>query len=117
MTTYQLDLLITIKSVSNLREHWARKYKREAKQRMIVRANLNRIVSIIIPDSVTLIRNESRMLDTDNLAIAFKHIRDEIANHFNVRDDPKGPIEWSYGQEKTKSRKISYISIVFEWRD
>lgn len=48
---------------------------------------------------VTLTRIGARPLDTDNLAYAFKSIRDGVADAFGIRDDDKR-IAWEYAQEK-----------------
>lgn len=41
-------------------------------------------------------------LDSDNLASAFKAIRDAVAKFIGVSDAPSGGINWTYSQEKSK---------------
>lgn len=52
-----------------------------------------------LPAVVTLTRVGKRQLDDDNLAAAFKSIRDEVAVWLGCGDSPKDPIEWRYQQE------------------
>ncbi len=49
---------------------------------------------------IRLTRVGPRLLDEDNLASAFKHIRDGIAWACCVDDGPTGPITWRYEQRK-----------------
>lgn len=54
------------------------------------------------PMVVTFTRVSPRKLDDDNLAFAFKGIRDEVAAYFGMDDaDPR--IEWRYAQAKGKA--------------
>ena len=51
------------------------------------------------PVVVTLVRVGSKALDDDNLAYAFKAIRDGVADALGVKDhDPR--VSWAYAQEK-----------------
>lgn len=54
---------------------------------------------------VTLTRVAPRALDSDNLASAFKAIRDEVAAKLGVNDnDPR--VTWSYGQSKGPAKVV-----------
>ena len=54
---------------------------------------------------VTLTRVAPRALDSDNLASAFKAIRDEVAAKLGVNDnDPR--VTWSYGQGKGPAKVV-----------
>lgn len=105
-------------SVANLREHWATKARRVTEQRDRVayllasrgrpfRAAwlaLCRDRRAVAPDAyprlrVTLTRVAPRRLDDDNLAHAFKAIRDEVAAFFGV-DDGRACWEWRCEQAK-----------------
>lgn len=53
------------------------------------------------PATITFVRIAPRPLDEgDNLASAFKAMRDELADRLGVRDDRRGPITWAYAQER-----------------
>lgn len=67
------------------------------------------------PCTVRLTRGGKRKLDDDNLQVAFKYIRDEIASFIlpglprgHADDDPK--IKWEYAQE---INKIYYCKVEF----
>ncbi len=108
-----------LKSVANLREHWATKAKRVKIQRGYVRThvrhgqpmnlgNLNRAVALLTLGEVlevTLIRVGPRKLDDDNLASAFKHIRDQMAHELGV-DDGGDSVRWTYRQERAGNNGI-----------
>lgn len=52
-----------------------------------------------LPVVVTLVRVGPRALDDDNLAFAFKAVRDGVADALGVKDhDPR--VSWAYAQEK-----------------
>ena len=62
---------------------------------------------------VTLIRCGRKLLDSDNLCIAFKPLRDAIARAFGVDDaDPR--VTWEYGQTKTEAKTGSIVKIAYE---
>lgn len=100
------DIPMRLPSVANLREHWAKKAKRTASQRGVVRLVLamrllphrQHLASAYV---VTLTRVSARELDDDNLASAFKAVRDEVA-HLLGLDDRDKRLAWLYGQEKAK---------------
>ena len=54
-------------------------------------------------------------LDDDNLAGAFKAIRDEVAKYFGVGDGPKGPIKWKYAQKKVAKDCTATCTIELEF--
>lgn len=68
------------------------------------------------PTTCTLVRIAPRMLDDDNLAGAFKSIRDEVASFFNVDDGPKGPIAWRYEQQRGEPKQYA-VHICLTWED
>lgn len=53
---------------------------------------------------MSLIRVAKRKLDDDNLAGAFKSVRDQIADWLGFTDDAASPIFFSYGQLPTKGQ-------------
>ncbi len=90
-------------STANLREFWATKAKRNKSQRAAVAlamkarrqsmlevvAHLTRGLSL----EVTLCRVSPRELDDDNLASAFKSVRDEVARQLGI-DDRSKQVAW-----------------------
>ena len=61
---------------------------------------LGRALSKIAPKVVLMTRVAPRDLDDDNLATAFKSIRDGLAAAWGVDDSPAGPVVWRYSQER-----------------
>ena len=101
----------------NARVHWTARAKRAKTERAIVAAALRHSCpGWPTPTTCTLVRIAPRALDDDNLAGAFKSIRDEVAAFFGVDDGPKGPIAWHYGQRKGAPKQYG-IEIKLEWRD
>lgn len=49
---------------------------------------------------VLMVRVGPRFFDTDNLAHAFKAVRDGVAEGLGVSDAPDGPVTWWYHQAK-----------------
>lgn len=87
----------------NQSEHHFRRAKRRRAQRGSVTACLRAYQGDMpaLPIVVTLTRVASRALDDDNLAYAFKALRDAIAAWYGVGDAPGDPIVWRYAQAKT----------------
>lgn len=94
---------IQLVSEANTREHWAKKARRARAQRaaalMAVRAHANGR-KLTAPFVVTLTRISPRGLDDDNLARAFKAVRDGVAEALNVDDGDERRIRWAYRQER-----------------
>jgi hypothetical protein len=88
-------LHMRLPSRANLRLHWARaaRLAREQRQtaywqvRAALAANPKSAARIALPISARLIRLAPRRLDDDNLAAAFKHVRDGTASALGLRDD------------------------------
>ena len=119
-----VTLPIRLLSEANQRGHWSKGAKRAKEQRT---ATLWAVLSRIVPTSgggwatmpdwrltgeqglaVTLVRIAPRNLDTDNLARAFKAIRDGVADALGVNDnDPR--IEWRYEQRKSDGHRTPSV--------
>ena len=57
---------------------------------------------ITLPCRITLVRMGPQALDTDNLSISAKHVRDGIADALQLDDaDPR--LTWEYAQERRKT--------------
>lgn len=95
---------LALPSAANLREHWATRHRRVAKQR----ADLAMFVSwrpFPLPCVVRLVRVAPRPLDGDNLQAAFKAIRDELALRLGLPDDRDPRVTWEYGQERGRPKE------------
>ncbi len=105
-----VEIPMRLPSTANLREHWSAKAKRAKAQRQAVALalkshNLRQGVLDGIAEQtrggqllVRFTRISPRKLDSDNLAIAFKHCRDQVAEHFGT-DDGSDQWDWAYAQE------------------
>jgi len=119
MTTIAIPLRLG--AALNARVHWTARAKRAKTERAIVGAALRchrrpMLSGDTPPTTCTLTRIAPRALDDDNLAGAFKSIRDEVAYFWGVDDGPKGPIVWRYAQRKGEPRQYG-IEINLEWGD
>jgi hypothetical protein len=102
--TIRIEVPLTLPSVANMRLHWAKKAQLVKAQRTTVAWCLKRVRDVLTPppNVVTLIRVAPRKLDDDNLASAFKAVRDQVAECIGVDDgDPR--VTWRYGQLKGKA--------------
>lgn len=101
------EIVIPIKTVSeaNLSEHWSIRYKRHKKQSGIIKMFLRTHGKIELPCTITLIRRSKRMLDSDNLTMSLKNLRDTIADYIIPglapgRADDNKSVTWQYDQVK-----------------
>ena len=90
-------------SRANERLHWRARYKLSRNQRQ--GAHMDTLAAMgrhrpRKPVTVTMTRVSRQRLDDDNVAGAFKSIRDGIADAFGVDDSPSGPITWKYAQRR-----------------
>ena len=112
---YSLHMPIIVRSEANERCHWRVKAKRVREQR---RAVMQFLLSGMraqgyppLPPTPTVItlRRFGRKLDGDNLVIAFKGVRDSVAEWLAI-DDGDDRLEWRYEQTAQSLQGIS-ISI------
>lgn len=92
-------------SEANRREHWAAKNKRKKQQQgdfHILWRNYRPKVEL--PATVTFTRYSCNVLDSDNLAGAFKHVRDQLAKEIGI-DDGSEKIRFEYRQERIGQRQ------------
>jgi hypothetical protein len=115
-----IALPLRLESASNLHEgHWAQRHKRVARERdltkTITRARLpDRWAEWTASIAVTLRRIAPRRLDEgDNLAGAFKAVRDGVADALGLGDDEASGVSWSYDQQRRKRREYG-VEIVIE---
>lgn len=95
---------ISTVSEANRREHWAAKNRRrKSQQKAFVVLWRQAKIKVELPAVVTFTRYGARALDSDNLAGAFKAIRDQFAKEIGI-DDGDRRIEFRYRQEYAKTR-------------
>ncbi len=101
-----LALPLRVVSVLNERTHWAKRARRTAEQRSLVRMSLagQRAWPLVPPVVVTLTRIAPRSLDGDNLQGALKAVRDGVADALGV-DDRHPSIRWEYAQRRGAPRQ------------
>jgi hypothetical protein len=104
-------LPIKLQSVANLRLHWSAKARlakaHRSRARVALQADATNPPST--PLAVVLTRIAPRRLDSDNLASAFKAVRDGVADWLGV-DDGHPDIEWRY-EQRTGGAKVYAIEI------
>ncbi len=92
-------------SEANMREHWSAKYRRKTAQqsafKILWRAYRPKVQ---LPAVVTFTRFSCSVLDSDNLAGAFKHVRDQLAKEIGI-DDGSDQIRFEYKQERIGKRE------------
>jgi hypothetical protein len=123
MKTTTIEFPLRLASPLNARVHWTARAKRAQNERAIARTALahrwtheGHRAPWPTPTMCALTRIAPRFLDDDNLAGAFKAIRDEVASFFGVDDGPKGPIVWCYGQRHGAKKQYG-IEITLQWED
>jgi hypothetical protein len=105
---------IEVKAGANLREHWTVRARRINRERRDLRLSIGHLVSpTAAPLAVAFTRIAPRELDDDNLANAFKHLRDELAFLLGRDDGPRAGIEWRYAQRKGHPREYA-VHILIE---
>lgn len=99
-------------SEANLSEHWSKSSKRHKTQKTLIHFWFqNAKPKIFLPCIIKLTRISPRFLDDDNLTIAFKWIRDAIAENIFPgkaagRADDSKLIKWQYDQIKGNPQSI-----------
>jgi len=112
-----ITIPIRLKNEANSNKHWSKKVKDHQTQKMLVRAFMPSKPPSP-PCIVLLTRHAPRPFDSDNLQMAFKWIRDELAgillHHADgSRVDNDYRIQWHYAQKKTIDKEY-FITIEIE---
>lgn len=95
-------------SVANLREHWRARAKRVEQERCAVALVMPRKNWLsFLPAVVTLTRIAPRPVDSDNLTICCKSLRDQIADELGLPNDRDPRVEWRYAQERGKPKEYA----------
>jgi hypothetical protein len=106
--TIHVTLPLKISSPGNgSHGHWPARAKAKANQRTVVAWGLRTLAVPTFPLVVTLTRVGVRDLDDDNLAAAFKSVRDEVARWAGCGDSPRDPITWRYAQRRGEPRQYA----------
>ena len=99
------EIPIKTKGWSNNREHWRAADKRKSAEKTATNIAATPHLALLrgrIPSSVTLTRKYvSWPMDSDNLPISQKYVRDSIAK-FLCFDDGDERCQWLYKQQKAK---------------
>lgn len=92
----------------NVQEHWTARHNRNKIHAMVLHSRWNKEKpNITLPCKITLTRSGTRPLDSDNLAFAFKGIRDICADMIIPglapgQADGDSRLSWEYKQQKGK---------------
>lgn len=105
---------MTIPSATNMREHFMARARRVKAQRQAALVLGRLLPRWSVPLIVTFCRVAPRPLDSDNLANAFKAVRDGVADALGVSDAPSGGVEWLYSQRRGAPHQ--HAVEVFVWR-
>lgn len=87
---------------SNAREHWTVRAKRAKEHRQAAMV----VKPVELPVIVILTRFGPRKLDSDNLAISMKMVRDGIADRLGVDDGDETKVRWEYAQAKSPGYSV-----------
>lgn len=118
-----IPLAHPLPSAANLREHWAVRAKRVKAQRNVVALVLRTQGGAWLGHARRILGNErmrvacgfvrvaQRQLDDDNLAHAFKAMRDEVAKAVGI-DDGSPRWTWEYHQRKGPNAVELWLEVV-----
>ncbi len=109
MITFTLPM--KLESLANKREHHFAKSRRAKEQRGLGKdATKNSLTEAFknedFPYHITITRIGKRKLDSDNLAISAKNLRDGIADGLQIDDGNDCHATWHYEQEKGKDYAV-----------
>lgn len=100
----EFEIPTSLPSVANLRESWHAKARRAKKHRrdaalLCGMSASHRLLNGVRARgaTITLVRVGARRIDDDNLAAAFKAVRDGLADALRI-DDGSRLLRWSYDQ-------------------
>lgn len=102
----RMRVTLPIRTVNalNSREHWGKRARRAAQERMLARIATPKNISCRC--AVTLTRIGPRRMDSDGLAASLKHVRDGVADGLGAKNDSDETIEWRYAQEIGKDYAV-----------
>ena len=100
----EVTLPLRTRSLTNQREHWAKRHRRSKQERGVAALVLRAHEVPGLPLEVELVRVAPRRLDSDNLTSSLKAVRDGVADWLGV-DDGDERVRWTYGQRKGEPRQ------------
>jgi hypothetical protein len=104
----EFEIPVRLVSGANIREHWAVKAKRSRLHRTTAKIVTTAAIHGGIfqpPLVITIERVGVRKLDSDNLAISAKGVRDGIADALGI-DDGDDRLDWQYRQSIGKQYTV-----------
>ena len=110
-------IAMKLPSLANSRLHWRERARVVKDQRTHVAFTLAGSPRPPTPCVIHLERHGVRLLDDDNLASAFKGVRDEVALWLAVDDKPGSGVEWRYAQHAGSTAQRVVISWTPSHRD
>jgi hypothetical protein len=118
-----IDCSAVVKSEANTRCHWAARQRRFKDQRAKLRREMAGVMGAFIAvknllvggrrASVSFTKLGGRAVDSDNLAGAFKGLRDEVAEWLGL-DDASPLVAWSYDQSPGGRQGVRLRVVVTE---
>jgi hypothetical protein len=113
-TPNSVQMPVHVVSEANRRDHWGRAHDRSAGQRRDVGLVLTTIPAPALPLLVTFTTiNYGAELDDDNLARAFKAVRDEVARWLGCDDGDRKRLRFAYDQKPGETWR--HFGIVIAW--
>lgn len=104
---------IQTKSEANQYEHWTARHKRKKAQQEAFHILWRSFrPKVTLPAIFTFTRFSHKTMDSDNLAGAFKHVRDQLARELKI-DDGSELLQFRYRQERTKTHE-NYFELTIE---
>lgn len=104
---------LVVVSEANRRDHWAvrrRRAREQAEDTILALATLGPRVKARLQRAkrvrVRFVRLGGRKLDSDNLAGAFKAVRDALCNRWLKIDDGSNHYEWEWPQQESGPKGI-----------
>lgn len=115
MTTISIPTMRLSSPLNGSQGNWWKDAKERKKQRTIVAWCLRQQPLPSPPVVVTMTRIAPRELDDDNLAGAFKSLRDETAKALGCGDSVRDPIQWRYAQRRDKPGVYGVEISILPW--
>lgn len=110
--TIFFDIPFRLPSEANISDHWTKKHKRKQQQKAVIHGFCYwKLKNAKLPLTIELTRCGPKQLDYDNLVIAFKTIRDTLADIIIPglrpgRADDNPDLHFKYAQEVSKKYAI-----------
>ncbi len=100
-----ITIPMRLPSLANCRMHWRAMDRLKKGQKQAIAAAMYGKVLPALPVIITMTRTGPRRLDSDNLASAFKYVRDSIASAYGM-DDGSSRFTWVCEQRVGKAYSV-----------